>query len=377
MRVALNAQLLSRARTFRSGGISRVIYHLLSELARDPRGHAYDAFAPFSPPDDDPLAAGGIRFHATSQATIRPQVRIAWEQTILLLRLARLEPRLLHSLAYASPLAWRGPTILTVYDVSYARFPHAFNRGNRLYLTALSRVSARRARRVLTISQHSRGDIVRYLGVHPDRVEVTYPAADERYRALPADEVEAFRRTLDLPAEFLFYVGTLEPRKNLTGLLDAYALLPTPRAPLYVAGAAGWRFTPIFERVRRLGLERDVRFLGFVPEEDLPLWYNCARLFVYPSLYEGFGLPVLEAMACGTPVITSNAASIPEVAGTAAIQVRPGDAEGLAESVRETLGDDARRAAMRRAGLEQAKRFSWRQMADATVRCYEAAVGAQ
>ncbi len=377
MRVALNAQLLSRARTFRSGGISRVIYHLLAELAREPRIHSYEAFAPFSPPAGEPLAAGGVRFHATGEATVRPPVRIAWEQTVLPARLAALRPDLLHSLAYASPLAWRGPTVLTVYDVSYLRFPGAFNRGNRLYLTALSRLSARRARRVLTISEHSRGDIVRYLGVRPNLVEVTFPAADAGYRPLPPAEVEAFRRGQDLPEAFLFYVGTLEPRKNLTGLLEAYALLPAPRAPLYVAGAAGWRFTPIFDRVRRLGLERDVRFLGFVPEDQLPLWYNAARLFVYPSLYEGFGLPVLEAMACGTPVITSNAASIPEVAGAAALQVHPGDPEELAEAVRETLGDDARREAMRAAGLEQARRFSWRRMADATVRCYEAAVGAR
>ncbi len=375
MRIALNAQLLSWAPTFRSGGIRRYIYHLLAELARDPRDHRYDVFVPTPPPPGDSIGQGSLRFHAAGDRKARPAFRIAWEQTLLPARLGALRPDLLHSLAYASPIAWAGPTVLTIYDLSFLRFPGAFRPGNRIYLAAMSRASARRARRVLTISEHSRAEIVRLLRV-PDRlVDVAYPSADARYRRLPVEQVEAFRHARALPDAFIFAVGTLEPRKNLAGLLEAYARLPTPRPSLFVAGAAGWRYSPLFDQVRRLDLQDHVRFLGFVPEPELPLWYNAARLFVYPSLYEGFGLPVLEAMACGTPVITSNAASLPEVAGKAATLVPPLDTVRLGQEMQRVFDDAAQRAAMRAAGQIQASRFSWSALADRTVESYERAVG--
>jgi glycosyltransferase involved in cell wall biosynthesis len=169
-------------------------------------------------------------------------------------------------------------------------------------------------------------------------------------------------------------VGTLEPRKNLTRLLHAFARLRQPRPPLYVAGGAGWRFSPIFDTVRQLHLEGEVRFVGFIPEDELPLWYNAARLFAFPSLYEGFGLPVLEAMACGAPVITSTAASLPEVAGKAAVLVPPTDTDRIAQEMQRVLDDPQRQLELRAAGRIQASRFSWRTMTDQTVASYQRAV---
>jgi glycosyltransferase involved in cell wall biosynthesis len=369
VRIALNAQLLSHSTTFRSGGISRVIYHLLLELGRDPRGHDLHAFVPHAP--DFP--GTGVRYHASGAATERPAVRIGWEQAVLPRRLAQLGPDLLHGLAYALPVGWPGRSLVSIYDLSFLLFPGAFKPFNRIYLAASARAAARRARQVLTISQHSRRDIVRLLGVPEQRVQVTYPAADERFLPLPPDEVAAFRRRKNLPDPFVFAVGTLEPRKNLVGLLEAYARLERPRPPLYVGGGAGWRFSPIFQTVERLGLADDVTFLGFVPEQELPLWYNAARLFTFPSLYEGFGLPVLEAMACGTPVITSTASSLPEVAGQAALLVPPHDSVKLAHEMQRVLDDPGLRKEMRAAGRIQASRFSWRALADATVAAYRAA----
>jgi glycosyltransferase involved in cell wall biosynthesis len=372
--VALNAMLLSDEQTYRSGGINRYISCLLAELARDPRGHRFDAFVPELPSDRNQLARGGVRLHAAGVRTRRPTLRIAWEQAMLPRRLDRLGPDLLHGLAYALPLGWTGPSVLTIYDLSFLLFPQAFNAANRIYLAASTRAAARRARRVLTISEHTRRDIVRLLKVPEQRVDVTYPAADERYRPLPDEEVQTFRRARGLPDVFIFALGTLEPRKNLVGLLEAYALLPKPRSPLYVAGGSGWRTSPIFDTVARLGLEQDVRFLGFVPEDELPHWYNAARLFVFPSLYEGFGLPVLEAMACGTPVISSNAASLPEVGGAAAVLVPPRDTNALAHEMQRVLGDAQAGTEMRAAGRIQASRFSWRAMVDRTVASYKQAV---
>ncbi len=374
MHIALNAQLLSFAETYRSGGISRVIYHLLAELGRDSRGHTFDVFVPTAPSTN---GWGTLNFHPSGSRTTSPPVRIAWEQAVLPRQLAALKPRpdLLHGMAYALPVGWAGPGVVTIYDLSFLRYPKAFNFTNRIYLTATTRATARRARRVLTISEHARRDIVRLLSVPEQRVDVTYPAAEERYRLLPASEVAAFRMARGLPESFVFAVGTLEPRKNLVGLLRAYARLRVPRVPLYVAGGTGWQFSPIFDTVRQLGLQDDVHFLGFVPEDELPLWYNAARLFAFPSLYEGFGLPVLEAMACGTPVVTSTAASLPEVAGQAAVLIPPQDTNRLAQEMERVLDDPQRQMEMRAAGRIQASRFSWRAMTDQTIASYLRAVG--
>lgn len=372
MRIALNAQLLSFAATYRSGGISRVIYHLLAELARDPRGHTFDVFVPETPSAN---GWGRLRFHPSGRYTARPGMRIVWEQTLFPRELRRLAPDLTHGMAYALPAAWTGPGVVTVYDLSFLLYPDAFKAANRIYLAATTRATVRRARRVLTISQHARRDIVRLLGVPEERVDVTYPAAEERYRLMRESEVEAFRLARGLPDAFVFALGTLEPRKNLVGLLSAYARLRKPRPPLYVAGGTGWGFSPIFDTVRQLDLGEDVQFLGFVPEDELPLWYNAARLFVFPSLYEGFGLPVLEAMACGAPVITSTAASLPEVGGKAAAMVPPHDTVRIAQEMERVLDDPQRRVEMRAAGRIQASRFSWRAMTDQTVASYSRAVG--
>jgi glycosyltransferase involved in cell wall biosynthesis len=371
LRIALNAQLLSFADNYRSGGISRVIYHLLAELGRDPRGHAFDVFVPSAPERN---GWGSLTFHPSGHHTVRPPIRIVWEQTVLPRKLATLKPDLLHGLAYALPVGWSGPGVVTIYDLSFLRFPDAFKPANRIYLTATTRATVRRARRILTISEHTRRDIVRLLSVPEQRVDVTYPAAEERYRPLPNRDVEAFRVARRLPDSFVFALGTLEPRKNLVGLLQAYARLPRPRPSLYVAGGAGWRFSPIFDTVRQLHLAEDVHWLGYVPEDELPLWYNAARLFAFPSLYEGFGLPVLEAMACGTPVITSTAASLPEVGGKAAVLVPPLDTERIAHEMERILDDSQLRTEMRAAGRIQASRFSWRAMTDQTVNAYARAV---
>jgi glycosyltransferase involved in cell wall biosynthesis len=370
--IALNAQLLSFDESYRSGGINRVISHLLAELGRDPRGHTFDVFVPTAPSTN---GWGKLHFLPSGKHTRRPAVRIAWEQTVLPRELAARKPDLLHGLAYALPAAWQGPAVVTIYDLSFLQFPHAFNALNRIYLTASTRATARRAQRILTISEHTRRDIVRLLNVPEQRVDVTYPAAEQRYRLLPSEQVRAFRLARSLPEDFVFAVGTLEPRKNVIGLLNAYARLPVRRPPLYVAGGTGWRFSPIFDTVQRLHLQDDVHFLGFVPEDELPLWYNAARLFVFPSFYEGFGLPVLEAMACGTPVITSSAASLPEVGGKAAILVPPQDTDRLGREMERVLDDPRLQMEMRAAGRIQASRFSWRAMTDQTVDSYARATG--
>jgi glycosyltransferase involved in cell wall biosynthesis len=377
MRIALNAQKLSFAQAYQAGGISRYIYNLLRELRRLASGHSFEAFAPGSPTDSSLADTEHFRITPTGKATERPAARVLWEQVVLPARLlGRCD--LLHGLAFALPLAWTGRAVVTVLDLSFLRHPQAFNRGNRLYLTLSTILAVRRADRVLTISEHGRREVIQLLGVSPDRVTATLCAADEQFRPLPPAEVEAFRRRRGLPERFILYLGTLEPRKNVATLLQAYARLRAdlqPAPALVLAGSPGWLYEEVFSTIERLGLRDHVLLPGFVAADEQPLWYNAAAVFAYPSLYEGFGLPPLEAMACGIPVVASDASSLPEVVGEAGLLVPPRDDSALAASLRRVLEEDALASHLRRAGPERAAQFSWRRMALETLRCYEEVAG--
>ncbi len=372
--VGLNAHLLSLTQTYRGAGINGYIYELLRHLPQvagdELRYTAYLHDSAFAAPE-------GLMVNRSRWDTRRPWRRILWEQT----RLARLTRRLdlLHGLAFAAPLAAACPTVITVHDLSFLRFPAAFRPFNRLYLSLFTRWSTRRAARVIAVSESTRQDVIALCNVPAERVVAVPNGVSERFGPAEPAAVAEFRVRAGLPERFILFLGTLEPRKNITGLLDAYALArktsPTPLPKLFIAGGRGWYYQTIFAHVAELGLTDDVIFPGFVPGEDLPWWHRAAEVFVYPSQFEGFGLPVLEAMACGTPVITSNASSLPEVAGDAAVLVGPRDATGLADALLRVLADPARRAQMRAAGLRQAACFSWNRTAAETVAVYRAALG--
>ncbi|MDP8922847.1 MAG: glycosyltransferase family 4 protein [Chloroflexota bacterium] len=374
MRIALNAQLLSTTPTYRSAGISRVIYELLAHLrAASSPDQRYVVYAPRSPDNRRFLRAAGLPSRLTALPTDRPPARIAWEQTVLPLELARTRADLLHALGFVAPFAWRGPTVVTVYDLSFMRFPELFNRGNRLYLRTFTPPSLRRADRVITISEHTKRDVVELCGVPPERVTPILLAADPRFRPAPPDEVAAFRARKGLPDRFILYLGTLEPRKNVETLVRAYAELRRrgiTDCDLVLAGARGWQYEPVFQLVESLGLGASVHFPGFVADAEQALWYSGAVIFAYPSLYEGFGLPLLEAMACGTPVVASRSSSLPEVVGEAGVLVNPSDSHELSAALYELLVSDERRASLRSAGLARARTFSWRRMANETVQVY-------
>jgi len=267
--------------------------------------------------------------------------------------------------------------VVTIYDLSFLLYPESFKRFKRFYLGLFTRLSARRARRIIAISESTKRDVVRLLGVSPEKVEVIYCGTDGAFRPLPEDRVAAFRSKRGLPERFILFVGTIEPRKNVTRLIEAFSTLrPCDFAnlKLVIGGAKGWSYQDVFARVEELGLGGEVMFPGYIPVSELPLWYNAAELFVYPSLYEGFGLPPLEAMACGTPVVTANTSSLPEVVGEAGLTVDPLDIEGLAEAMRRVLGDEALRQEMRERGLQRARDFSWTKTAQETVQVYQRAM---
>jgi glycosyltransferase involved in cell wall biosynthesis len=267
-----------------------------------------------------------------------------------------------------------------VHDLSFLRFPEAFRPLHRSYLTLVTKASTRRARRIIAVSESTRQDVIAFCGVAPEKVVVVANGVTEVFSLAPEADVRANARRLGLPDRFLLYLGTLEPRKNLVRLLEAYALLrrmrgPTETPPLVLAGGKGWYYDEILSRVSALALEDVVIFPGYVPQEDLPWYYRAAALFVYPSFFEGFGLPVLEAMACGAPVITTTASSLPEVAGDAALLIEPEDIEGMAMAMNRCLDDPDRVAAMRAAGIRRAAGFSWDKTATATADLYRRELG--
>lgn len=374
-RVGLNAHLLSLERNYRGAGINGYIYQLLRHLPEAGGDESpvlqYRAYLH----DAQFEAQRGLSVTRSRWDTGGPWQRIAWEQTRLAAFSRDLD--LLHGLAFATPLSCACPTVVTVHDLSFLRFPNAFRRFNRSYLSFITRISTRRAARVIAVSESTRQDVIRFFGVPGERVVVVPNGVAEAFRPADPAAVADFRRNKGLPERFILFLGTLEPRKNIVRLLEAYALWlherPTSAkdAPtLVIAGAKGWFYETIFARVNELRLDERVIFPGFVPTEELPWWYRAAELFVYPSLFEGFGLPVLEAMACGTPTITSNASSLPEVAGDAALLIDPEDTEGLAGALARVLAEPEVAAKLRAAGLRQAARFSWARTAAQTVGVY-------
>lgn len=249
-------------------------------------------------------------------------------------------------------------TLLTVHDLSFLRYPEHFVPKLVQYLTRVVPDSVRRADRVLADSEATRADLVELLGTPPEKVEVLYSGVDARFRPLPQEgERERLRTRYGLDRPYVLSVGTLQPRKNYIRLIRAFARLSPRETVLVIAGGRGWLYEEVLEEAARF--PDRVRILGFVEEEDLPALYRGARLFVMPSFYEGFGLPVLEAMACGVPVVCSGVSSLPEVAGDAALLVDPTDEEGLAEAMRRALEDEPLRERMRARGLARAASFTW------------------
>jgi glycosyltransferase involved in cell wall biosynthesis len=222
------------------------------------------------------------------------------------------------------------------------------------------------------VSETTRRDVVTRYGIPPERVRVVYHGVNPRFKPVRLAASQQIKDKYQLPDQYILAVGTIEPRKNLVVLLEAYHVLRqhNPDLQLVIAGKRGWHSEPFFERLQTLGLTDQVKLLGFVPDEDLPALYNFAEAFAFPSIYEGFGLPVLEAMACGTPVVCSNTSSLPEVAGEAALLLAPTDTRGWSTALQQVLDNPALRADLRQRGLRQAAQFTWAETAQQTLALY-------
>jgi glycosyltransferase involved in cell wall biosynthesis len=311
----------------------------------------------------------------TIRAGYKPWRMAVWMGHLAGLDFNRLMPDadLFHATEHLLPPLREVPTVLTVHDMIFKLFPEHQKRLNYWYLNATMPLYCRRAGAIVTVSECSKRDIVRYYGLHPSKVVVIYEAAASEFRPASPAAADGIRRQYGLPERFIIHVGTIEPRKNLNRLIEALQMLRDEgfRIPLVVVGAKGWLYDDLFRRLQELQICEDVHFPGYVQQAELPILYSAATMAVMPSVYEGFGLPVLEAMACGTPVVCSDASSLPEIGGTATHYFDPYQTEAMVGAIREVWASEELQTEMRQAGLEQAAKFSWALTAEKTMEVYQ------
>jgi len=370
MRIGIDATAMPLQRA----GAGNYIFNLIQALARVDRSNEYVIFA--KPAHQAELGVNGPRVCFVPCEFAGRAVRLVWEQVGLPRQVRAHRLDVLHSPHYTMPLRHSARSVVTFCDMTFLLHPELHQPIKRVFFPAMMRVSARRADRLIAISESTRDDLVRLWAVDRARIATIPLAADTGYRPrAPEEVVEVCGRYGLQPGGYILYVGMLEPRKNVDRLVEAFGRVATelPGVDLVIAGRPGWMYDQIFAQVEALGLRERVRFTGYVPHDALPGLYSGARLFAYPSKYEGFGLPVLEAMSCGSPVVTTNVSSMPEVAGDAAILVTPDDVAGLAAALLRVSGDPTLRAELSCKGLARAKAFSWERCARETMAVYEAA----
>lgn len=308
-----------------------------------------------------------------------PQWRLIWEQFSLPLLVRRERLDLLHSLHYTRPLFLPCASVVTFHDMSFFLYPQLHTLGKRLFFPRAIRSSARRADALLTISESTRQDAINLLGIPEEKIFTTHLGVTPDFQPISnVEQLEAVRIKYQLPEKFLLYVGVVEPRKNLPLLIQSMRDILDEGIDhsLVMVGRMGWMYQDVLYQIDNLGLKEKINFAGYVPSEDLPMVYNLADVLVYPSVYEGFGLPPLEALACGTPVITTAVSSMPEHVGQAGILIPPGDGQALTQALLQVLTDRDLRKQLSKKGPEQAAQFTWKRTSQETLSVYHRVLAA-
>ncbi len=280
---------------------------------------------------------------------------------------------ILHSTTFCAPKDHYGKLVITIYDISFLTLPECHTEANRKHCLEGTLGAVKSADCIIAISNHGKQELVKYFEVEPDKIIVTHLAAKDIFAPRGTAEQNRVLEKYGIPRNFIFTVGSYEPRKNIGTLIRAYVNLPEnvkKRCPLVVAGGKGWLNSDIDALIESQASDQ-IRRIGYVDEQDLPALYSAAAAFVYPSLYEGFGLPILEAMSCGAPVITSNTSSMPEISGDAALLFNPTDVGQLTTLLLEVIGNDSLRKELSRKGIDRAREFRWEKTARATLKIYE------
>lgn len=301
--------------------------------------------------------------------------RFVWDQFGVPKQARNAGVDLLHQPSFSAPVLFKGKTVVTIHDLIAVHFGEDIPFWSRQYFGRLMPFTYRFVDHMIAVSQHTKKDIVNLLHTPEDKITVIYEAADKKFKPLvnKVEECRRIKKKYGITDDFILHVGTLNPRKNLEFLVSVYAevVKTNPNYQLVIAGKKGWYYESLIEKVKSLGLEKKVLFIGYIDEEDKVAMYNSAQILAFPSLYEGFGLPPLEAMASGLPVIASNRSSIPEVVGSGGILNNPTDIKAWVNTFNHLLGDEKELARLSQLGLKQASNFSWSKTARQTVEVYD------
>jgi glycosyltransferase involved in cell wall biosynthesis len=351
-------------------GIGRYTRNLVGALAQLDAANEYVLFAASGARHAGDSSRWPRNFHLRRIPVSDRWLQVLWQRLRLPVRVQLVTGRLdlFHSPDFVLPPVGRIPALVTVHDLSFLRFPECFVPGFAGYLRAAVSRAVTRADHVIADSASTRADLIDLMGVDESRVTVVYPGVEPRFRpVLDHGKLTRVQKEYALPARFVLGLGTLQPRKNFVALIEAFRRLLCADGTsgsqqdlhLVLAGEKGWLFDEILQAARTPDLQNRVQFVGFVKDTDLPALYSLASVFAFPSLYEGFGLPVLEAMACGVPVVAADNSSLPEAVGEAGLLVSARDIDGLAGALGALLADSSLRARLIAAGQYQASRFTW------------------
>ena len=364
MRIAIDARLSY----YVQAGITQYTLNLIRALAVVDQENDYRVFQ--RRPDPQTIVSQG-NFRRVS---LWSPAHHPLEQYMLAVELAlQRKIDVVHCTDFIPPFYYRGRTVITVHDLAFLLYPHFLTRRSARYYGLIDR-AVRHATHIIAVSEATKRDLVRLTGAPESKITVIYEAAESIYYPIHEQTVlSQVQEKYHLPEQVIMFLGTIEPRKNLPTLIRAFSNLIAQyklEVDLAIVGKQGWLYDDVYRQVEKLGLKDRVHFLGRVPTEDLPHLYNASQMLVLPSYYEGFGLPPLEAMACGVPVIVSDTAALSETVADAALRVAPEDDEGLTVAMWRLLSDDGLRADMIAKGLKRAESFSWKRAAQETLEVY-------
>jgi len=282
------------------------------------------------------------------------------------------------TLGHYGPRFSQIPYSITIFDLSYLRFPELFKKSDLYQLTNWSKYSIRSAKHIFTISYATKTDIIKNYKIDDRKISVTYPGYDQKgFKPQSKSKIEKVRNKYKVKDDYILFVGTLQPRKNVERLIEAFkkvtqlSVLSSWNLQLVIAGKNGWLYESIFEKVKSLKLEKEIIFTDYVPDDELPALISGAKVFVLPSLWEGFGIPVVEAQACGVPVAVSDTSSLPEIVRESGVLVNPGSIDSVAQGIRKVLTDEKFRQNLIKKGFVNIKRFSWQKCANETLETLE------
>lgn len=343
-------------------GSGEIAFETLRELYLLDKKNNYRIYLPTEKTSDLPQERSGWNY-------IRVEGRTLWTMISLSKKLFADRGRIdvFYSSTHYLPLYIGCQSVVTILDLSYVHFPELFKKKDLYQLKLWGGYSIKKASKVITISEASKNDIIKHYRVKASKVEVVYPGIKKNQTS----NMNNLKKKYGIERDFILFVGTLQPRKNVSRLIEAFAKIKDKNTELIIVGKKGWMFDEILKAPKNFGVSDRVKFLDTVPDEDLPIFYKKATCFVLPSLYEGFGLPVLEAMQYGCPVITSNVSSLPEAGGDAALYVDPQSADDIAEKIEKLLGSASLRKDLVEKGHKQVAKFSWEKTARETLKILE------